>query len=76
MNIIAPPTTKLIPDLFPIPQRGQDPYFGLSRTYYYNLEKRGLIRLVRLRKPGNIRGKVLIPYDETATALRKLGGVE
>lgn len=57
-------------------QRGHDPFFGLGRSSYYDLEKRGLIKLVRIRKPGQVRGKVLIPYAETSAALRKLGGLK
>jgi hypothetical protein len=69
------PTARdaLRPEFIPLPQRGHDPYFGISRSSYYDLERRGIIRLVRLRKPGQIRGKVLIPFAETAAALRKLG---
>jgi hypothetical protein len=61
------------PSFYPLPQRGHDPHFGLGRSSYYDLERRGLLRLVRIRKPGNIRGKVLVPYSETAALLRKLG---
>jgi hypothetical protein len=60
------------PEFFPLPQRGPDPFFSLGRSSYYDLEKRGLLRLVRLRKPGNLRGKVLVPYDETAALIRRL----
>lgn len=65
-------TTTGKPEFFPIPQRGPDPFFGLGRSSYYDLEKRGLLRLVRVRKPGNLRGRVLIPYEATATLIRKL----
>lgn len=70
----ASPPARFAPEFFPLPQRGQDPYFGLGRSSYYDLEKRGLLRLVRLRKPGNIRGKVLVPYADTMAAVRKLSG--
>lgn len=46
----------------PIPRKGLDPVVGLSRSACYALEKLGLIRLIRLRKSGNIRGRVLIDY--------------
>jgi hypothetical protein len=62
------------PEFFPLPQRGQDPHFGLGRSTYYDLEKRGLLRLVRLRKPGNVRGRVLVPYVDALAAVRKLSG--
>ena len=61
------------PESFPLPQRGPDPHFGLGRTNFYDLEKRGLLRLIRVRKPGNVRGKVLVPYAETAALIRRLG---
>ncbi len=69
-------SAKFTPEFFPLPQRGQDPFFGLGRSSYYDLEKRGLLRLVRLRKPGNIRGKVLIPYADALAALRKLSSMD
>jgi hypothetical protein len=64
---------RFVPEFFPLPQRGQDPFFGVGRSFYYDLEKRGLLRLVRLRKPGNVRGKVLVPYADMLAAVRKLG---
>jgi hypothetical protein len=70
----ASPSAKFAPEFFPLPQRGQDPHFGLGRSFYYDLEKRGLLRLVRLRKPGNIRGRVLVPYAAALAAVRKLSG--
>lgn len=60
------------PEFFPLPQRGTDPHFGLGRSTYYDLEKRGMLQLIRVRKPGNIRGKVLVPYAETAAMLSGL----
>ncbi len=64
--------TQNRPEFFPIPQRGADPFFGLGRSSYYDLERRGLLRLVRIRKPGQVRGKVLVPFAETAAAIRGL----
>jgi hypothetical protein len=66
--------TAVRPEFFPIPQKGADSFFGLGRSSYYDLERRGLLRLVRVRKPGQVRGKVLIPFEETAACLRKLQG--
>jgi hypothetical protein len=63
-------TTK--PEFFRLPRSGvKDPYFGLSRTAYYELEKLGAIRLVRLRKRGNIRGITLIPFDQMSAYVRR-----
>ena len=72
MKTTALITPAITPEFFPIPSRGHDPHFGLGRSTYYDLERRGLLRLARVRKPGNIRGKVLIPYAETAALIRRL----
>ena len=59
------------PETFRLPRPGQrDPYFGLPRTAYYELEKAGEIRLVRLRKRGYLRGTTLIPFDQVLAFVR------
>ncbi len=68
--------TRVPPVFFPIPQRGPDPHFGLARSSYYDLERRGLLRLVRLRKPGNLRGKVLIRYADVADVVNRIAAGE
>ncbi|OLB02098.1 MAG: hypothetical protein AUH08_04230 [Verrucomicrobia bacterium 13_2_20CM_54_12] len=61
------------PEFFRLPKSSvRDPYFGLPRTTYYELEKAGTSRLVRLRKRGNIRGTTLIPFDQVLAYLRGL----
>ena len=61
------------PETFRLPRSGQrDPYFGLSRTTYYELEKAGTIRLIRLRKRGYTRGTTLIPFDKVLAHVRGL----
>jgi hypothetical protein len=61
------------PEFFRLPKSGErDPHFGLPRTKYYELEKAGTIRLVRLRKRGNTRGTTLIPFDQVLVYLRGL----
>jgi hypothetical protein len=53
------------PETFRLPKPGErDPHFGLPRTAYYELEATGAIKLIRLRKRGNTRGIVLIPFDQ------------
>jgi hypothetical protein len=64
--------SRVAPEFFPIPPRGPDPHFGISRSSWYDLEARGLLRLVRLRKPGNIRGRVLVPYGAALALFNKL----
>jgi hypothetical protein len=58
------------PEFFRVPQKGGDPYFGLSRTYYYNLEVQGKLKLVRLLSNGNTRGVTLIPYAKVAELIK------
>ncbi len=60
------------PEFFPLPQRGHDPHLGLGRSTYYDFERRGLLRLVRVRKPGNLFGKVLVPYAQASALIRSL----
>jgi hypothetical protein len=62
------------PELFPLPQRGRDPYLCLGRSWYYDAERRGLLKLVRVRKPGNIRGKVFVPYYAARELMHRLSG--
>jgi hypothetical protein len=63
------------PETFRLPKPGErDPYFGLSRTAYYELERAGTIRLVRLRKRGNLRGTTLIPFDQVLEYVRRASG--
>jgi len=69
--VSAPPPT-VRPEFFPLPQRGPDPFFNLGRTTYYDLEREGQLRLVRLRKRGNVRGKVLVPFDDVLALLNRL----
>ena len=57
------------PEFFRLPKTGGDPYFGLTRPHYYELEKLGKIKLTRLRKPGTTKGVTLVPY---AAVLRML----
>ena len=67
------PAENRTPEFFRLPKSGaRDPYFGLPRTTYYDLEKTGDIRLVRLKKRGNIRGTTLIPFDQVRAYLRGL----
>ncbi len=59
------------PETFRLPKLGQrDPYFGLPRTTYYELEKAGTIRLIRLRKRGYTRGTTLIPFEQVLAHVR------
>jgi hypothetical protein len=72
-----PPTIAApsAPEHFRLPPKGRrDPYYGFSRSWYYDSEARGLLKLVRLRKPGHSRGIVLVARDSVAALIRDLGG--
>jgi len=40
-------------EFFRLPKAGGDPYFGLGRSYYYEGEKQGYWKLIRIRQRGN-----------------------
>jgi hypothetical protein len=69
MNTTDIPTR---PELFPIPRKGFDPFFSQSRTAIYDLERRGLLRLVRITKPGKSRGRTFVNYAEIAAVMKRL----
>ena len=60
------------PETFRLPKkRGGDPFFGISRSFYYVGEQRGYWRLIRLRERGKRRGVTLVPFAEVAAFVRK-----
>jgi hypothetical protein len=59
------------PETFRLPKSGGDPYFGITRSLYYEGENRGYWKLVRLRQRGKLRGITLVPYDAVAAFVRK-----
>ena len=69
-GLLQTSASPLRPEYFRLPSDGGDPWFGLSRTYYYEGEKRGYWRLVRLRDRGKLRGVTLIPYDAVSAHIR------
>jgi hypothetical protein len=50
----------------PKPNSGGDPFFHFSRSFYYEGEKRGYWRLIRIRERGKLRGVTLVPFDAVA----------
>lgn len=52
-----------------LPARGGDPVCGLSRSWWYATERAGRIQLVRLKQPGNIRGRVLLPVRKAVALI-------
>jgi hypothetical protein len=67
---LAHVATAARPEFFRLPVEGCDPYFGLTRSFYYEGEKRGYWRLVRLRERGKIRGVTLVPFDAVSVFVR------
>lgn len=63
---LRPPETYRLP-----PSGGRDPFFSLSRAYYYEAEKAGMIRLIRLRKKGNLRGVTLVRFSDVAELVQR-----
>ena len=62
------------PEFFRLPPSGMgDKYFGLSRSSYYEYEKLGYFRLMRIRQRGKLRGVTLVPYVAVADFIRKQG---
>jgi hypothetical protein len=51
------------PETFRLPKSGGDPYFGFTRSFYYEGENRGYWKLIRIRERGKLRGVTLVPYD-------------
>ena len=59
------------PEFYRLPKgSGGDPFFGLTRTFYYEGEARGYWRLARIRDRGKLRGVTLVPYDAVAAFVR------
>jgi hypothetical protein len=65
------PANASRPEFFRLPANGGDPFFGLTRSFYYEGENRGYWRLVRLRERGKQRGVTLIPFDAVAKFIRE-----
>lgn len=59
------------PETFRLPKTGGDPFFGFSRSFYYEGEQRGYWRLIRIRERGKQRGVTLIPFDVVARFVRE-----
>lgn len=54
------------------PPRARDPLTGLSRTSLVELGDRGVIKMIRVRKPGAVRGICLIEKESLLSYLRSL----
>ena len=58
------------PEYFRLPKSGDDPYFGFTRSFYYEGEARGYWKLVRIRERGKLRGVTVVPYDAVSAFVR------
>ena len=59
-------------EFFRLPQPGKrDPFFGLSRGWYYKAHAAGEIRLVAIRQRGALRGVRLVAYDSVCAYIRR-----
>jgi len=77
-DTIAAPTvaTTSVPanaEFFRLPHRGGDPIFGLSRSFYYQAERDGLLQMVRLRSRGKQRGVVLVAVSAVRDMIARRG---
>ena len=60
------------PEFYRLPRGGGgDQFFGFTRTFYYEGEKRGYWKLARIRDRGKLRGVTLVPFDAVASFVRK-----
>jgi len=69
-TVVSPRETSR-PEFYRLPKgSGGDPFFGFTRTYYYEGEKRGYWKLARIRDRGKLRGVTLVPFDAVAAFVR------
>jgi hypothetical protein len=62
---VAPVAAR--PETYRLPKPGSgDAYFGFSRSFYYAAEKRGWLKLIRIRDAGKQKGVTLVPYQAVA----------
>lgn len=63
------PTT---PVTFRLPSKnGRDPWFHLSRSWYFAAEARGDLKMIRLRAKGKTRGVTLVPFEAVRALIMK-----
>ena len=60
------------PVTFRLPKSGTpDPFFGFSRAFYYDGQKRGYWKLLRICAENKKRGVTLIPYAAVEAFVEK-----
>lgn len=59
-------------EFFRLPAPGKrDPFFGLSRGWYYKAAASGEIKMVAIRNRGAVRGVRLVAYDSVLDYIRR-----
>ena len=56
------------------PFKAQDQYFGFTRAYYYEGERRGYWKLIHIKDPKRARGITLVPFDQVLAFVQKKAG--
>jgi hypothetical protein len=68
----SPEATTHHVEFFRLPAPGKrDPFFGLSRGWYYKAESLGEIKMVAVRHRNALRGVRLVVYDSVADHIRQ-----
>jgi hypothetical protein len=74
LNPPSPETTTRRVEFFRLPGPGKrDPFFGLSRGWYYKAESLGEIKMISVRRRNALRGVRLVVYDSVADHIRRAG---
>jgi hypothetical protein len=69
------PATAHRVEFFRLPPPGKrDPFFGLSRGWYYKAAAAGEIKMVAIRNRGAVRGVRLVAYDSVVDYVRRCMG--
>ena len=70
-----PPQNQAAPhrvEFFRLPQPGKrDPFFGLSRAWYYKAAGLGQIKMIALRQRNALRGVRLVVYDSVVDYIQR-----
>ena len=61
-----------LPEFVTLKPSGGDPITGMSRSWWYSAERDGLIRLHRIRRPGMVKARVLLPVPQALELIRRL----
>jgi hypothetical protein len=62
-------------EFFRLPAPGKrDPFFGLSRGWYYKAAAAGEIKMVAVRQRNSLRGVRLVIYDSVVAYIHRAAG--